>query len=150
MAVLFKIPPFPSEIVYLWFVTFASSMKKIVLTSVVAGCLFTAAYSQNTPQGNGSGFVTTSAELKENGKHFFVVNLNGFKNDAEKAAFMELVYAENRVFPVSVANEKGLWTLSAHASVVTEEEGKRILGELRNKAIGKTPTQDSQKKLINK
>jgi hypothetical protein len=125
-------------------------MKKLVLTLVFAGCIFSAAYTQNTPQGGTPGFVTISSEMKETGKHFFVVNLNEFKLDSEKAAFMESVYAENRVFPVSVLNEKGLWTLSAHTSVITEEEAKKLLQDLRNKAIGKSSSTESREKLIKK
>ena len=118
-------------------------MKKIAVVFAFCGFSLVGALAQ-------SGFVKTSPDLKEKGKHFLVVDLNQFGNDGQKAAFMELVYAESRMFPVSVVNEKGAWTLCAHASVISEDESRQIILALREKAMGKQSDEASRKKLIQK
>jgi hypothetical protein len=118
-------------------------MKKVAVVFTFWGFSLVGALAQ-------SGFVKTSTDLKEKGKHFLVVDLNQFGNDGQKAAFMELVYAESRIFPVSVVNEKGAWTLCAHASAISEEESREIILALREKAKGEQSDEASRKKLIQK
>lgn len=118
-------------------------MRKIVVISTFFGFSVVGAFAQ-------TDFVKTSPSLKEKGKHFLVVDLNQLGDDGQKAAFMELVYAESRIFPVSVVNEKGNWTLCAHASAISEEESRQIIVALREKAKGKQSDEASRKKLIQK
>jgi hypothetical protein len=118
-------------------------MKKAAIFFTFWGFSLVGAFAQ-------SAFVKTSTDLKEKGKHFLVVDLNQLGDDGQKAAFMELVYSESRIFPVSVVNEKGAWTLCAHASAISEEESREIILALRGKAMGKQSDEASRKKLIQK
>jgi hypothetical protein len=118
-------------------------MKKIVVVFTFLGFSLFGAFAQ-------SDFVKVSPDLKEKGKHFLVVDLNRFDHDGHKAAFMEMVYAESRIFPVSVVNEKGLWTLCAHASVISEDETREIISDLRERSKGIQSEEASRKKLIQK
>jgi hypothetical protein len=118
-------------------------MKKIILIFGFFGLSLSEVFAQ-------SDFVKSSSDLREKGKHFLVVDMNFFENDGQKTAFMELVYAESRMFPVSVVNEKGLWTLCSHASVISEEETRRLISDLKEKAKEIQPDGSTLKKLIQK
>ena len=126
-------------------------MKKSILVFFTVLTSSLVMYSQNNSAQNPSKeFVTISTEMKEAGKVFYSVDLAQFASQAQKAEFMEMVYKESRLFPVSTIRENNTWLICGFESVISTADATRLLNGFKNSTSGNAASPASVEKLKSK
>jgi hypothetical protein len=126
-------------------------MKKCILVAfaILTGSM--AMYSQNNSVQNPSKeFVTISTEMKEAGKVFYSVDIAQLATQAQRAEFMEMVYAEKRLFPVSAIRENDTWLICGFESAISAADATKLLNGFKDSASGNSASPASVEKLKSK
>lgn len=83
---------------------------------------------------------------EDNGKMIYAVDLSTLNAD-KVAVFMEKLSSESKVYPVSVVGKDGLLFIAGFTSVVTEEQVKAIVENLKTQAFEGTSSPQAKQKV---
>lgn len=109
-------------------------LSLIVIFTLSCGLL----RAQSTAVKASNNFVTASQEIKEAGKNFYAVDLNYLPNENSKNTFLESLYAEKKVFPVSVVRQDNTILICGYESAISKEQVVVLMDDLLAKAKAST------------
>lgn len=82
----------------------------------------------------------------DNGKIIYAVDMSKLKSEGAVPAFMETLHSTDKVYPVSTVGNDKLLFIAGFTSVITEEQVKTLLLELKAKAEANVSSTQSKEK----